>query len=98
VIPRFPHPWAPGTYPYDSFVGTGITPESSHATVLDGAFHLQAAGTLSQEIRRSWDEIRTLSRRLATDFFLYNPEWCEATGPAQEALRLLASLLERSDP
>ena len=73
MIPRIPHPWHPGPYPYDVFAGTGLSPRSSHAEVLDSAFRLQAEGKMTHDLRRAWDEIRAVPRRLATDFFLYNP-------------------------
>jgi hypothetical protein len=90
MIPRIAHPWSPGTYPYEALAGAAITPASSHAAVLDGVIPLQAAGTFSQDMRRAWDELLSLPRRLAIDFFLFNPDWCEPENPTGAALRQLA--------
>ena len=51
----------------------GLPPQSSHEEVLDIALQLQAEGKMTPEIRLAWDEIRTIDKRLAIDFFLYNP-------------------------
>lgn len=74
MVPRIPHPWCPDAYPYEVLEGTGITPQSSHAVVLDVSLELQAADKMSPAVRRAWDRVRTPAERLVTDFFLYHPE------------------------
>jgi hypothetical protein len=89
MIPRVPHPWRPGPYPYDLLEAAGLTPLSTHVEILDGSMRLMAEGKMTAEMRLAWDEVRTFPRRLATDFFLYNAALCEAEAVAREALRRL---------
>lgn len=93
MIPRLTGPWHPGPYPYDLFVGTAITPLASHAAVLAASFALQCEGRMTQSARLAYDRLRTLPQRLATDFFLYNPELSDAGGPSRTALGELAEAL-----
>ncbi len=74
MIPRIPHPWAPGPFPYDVFAGTPITPAATHDEVLDASLKLMADGTLNSDTRPAFDALRLIESRLATDFFLYNPD------------------------
>lgn len=86
MIPRLPGPWSPGPYPYDVFVGTPITPLASHAEVLDASLLLQAEGRMTQAVRLAYDRLRTLPERLATDFFLYNPDLADPEQLARKAV------------
>jgi hypothetical protein len=96
VIPRVPHPWPVGKYPYDVFAGTGITPRTSRDELLELALELQASGAMSPEMRIAYDAIRPAAERLATDFFLYNPELCDPASLANEAMNLLNGQRETS--
>lgn len=89
MIPRFPHPWLSGRYPYEVFEGTGITPQSRHGELLDRALELQAEGLMTPEVRKAYDCLRPPQERLAVDFFLFNPELCDPDALCREALRLI---------
>jgi len=60
-----------GRFPYDVLAPAGITPESTLQEVRDVSFELMAAGRMTAEVRRAWDELRSLPRRLLVDFLLY---------------------------
>ena len=85
MIPRVPHPWPVGRYPYDLFVGTGVTPRTPLGDLLDLALELEARGEMTPEVRIAYDAIRAPVERLATDFFLFNPALCDPAALAQEA-------------
>src|SRR5262245_49839112 len=95
MIPRLPGPWHPGPYPYDVFAGTPITPLSSHDEVLSASLTLQGMGRMNQGDRLAFDRLRTLAGRLATDFFLYNPELADADACASAAVAALAEAIRR---
>lgn len=95
MIPRLSGPWDPGPYPYDVFAGTPITPLSSHAEVLLGSGVLQQMGRMNLDDRLAFDRLRTLPGRLATDFFLYNPELANPEMLARAAIVALEQAIRR---
>jgi hypothetical protein len=94
MIPRIPHPWSPGKYPHEALDGTGITPQTPHAEVLDASLRLMKAGQMTPELRAAWDEVRYPARRLATDFFLYDPALCDPERLVEDALRRLRQAMK----
>lgn len=83
-----------GGVPYDLLAGVGIGPSSSMKEILDASFLLMEQGRWSPEVRRAWDELRTIERRLAVDFLLYDVEVGTETAHARPAA--LAALLRQS--
>jgi len=60
-----------GVFPYDALASAGITPMSTQTEVLDASYDLMAKGLMTPEVRRAWDELRLLPKRLLVDLFLY---------------------------
>jgi hypothetical protein len=89
MIPRVPHSWLSGGFPYEVLEATKICPQSTHKEVLDESFELQRSAAMSQEIRRAWDQVRTPAERLAIDFFLYNPYFSRMDDAVDRQLRTL---------
>lgn len=89
MTPRVQHPWPAGRYPYEVFEGTGVTPRTPLGALLDRALELEAEGKMTPELRVAYDAIRPAADRLATDFFLFNPDLCDPAALAQDALRIL---------
>jgi hypothetical protein len=97
MIPRLPGPWHPGPYPYEVFAGTPITPLASHGDVLAASLTLQSIGRMNLDDRLAFDRVRTLPGRLATDFFLYNPELADAAALARAAVAELEKAIRQGD-
>jgi len=83
MIPRIPHPWHPGEYPYHVFEGTGVSPQTTHDGLLDASLQLQAEDRLD---RSAFDALRTQGARFVTDFFLYNPELADPLAAVEDLL------------
>ena len=86
MIPRLPHPWPSTGYPYEVLESVGISPQSSHEDVLAASLQLMAKGLLTADRRRAWDRLRLPAERLATDFFLYHPSFCDIDAMVSEAI------------
>lgn len=76
-----------GSFPYDVLAGIGITPASTMREILDTSFDLMAAGQMTPEVRRAWDELRIADRRMVVDFFLYQIDLAVELTREREALR-----------
>ncbi len=75
-----------GLFPYDALAPAGVTPDSPMAEILDASFDLMAQGAMTHDARQAWDELRSVSRRLVVDFFLYPIDLPRESAPAQQAL------------
>lgn len=87
-----------GGVPYDLLAEVGVSPSASMKEVLEASFLLMEQGRWSPEVRRAWDELRIVERRLAVDFLLYDVDVeTEAAGARQAILAALLRQAE-SDP
>ena len=83
-----------GGFPYDLLAEAGVGPGSSMKDILDASFHLMEQGRWSPEVRGAWDELRTVERRLAVDFLLYDVDISAEASSARQAV--LAALQQQS--
>jgi hypothetical protein len=86
-----------GRPPYELLACVGLTPETSHARVLDASFELLFRRLLTPERNLAWDELRVLRRRMLVDFFLYDVEPSVELDSAAMSLRTALSTLEAAD-
>jgi len=73
-------------FPYDVLKEVGITPSSTQREVVDVLFTLMERGVVTDEMRKAWDELRLLPRRLRVDFFLYELDRAAEITDARRAL------------
>jgi hypothetical protein len=79
-----------GRGPYELLADVGISPSSSMKEIRDASFLVMEQGRWSPEVRRAWDELRTVERRLVVDFLLYELD----VGPDQPAPLTGAEMVE----
>lgn len=87
-----------GGFPYDLLAEAGIGPSSSMKEILDASFLLMEQGRWSPEVRRAWDELRTIERRLEVDFLLYDVDIGTEASSARQAVLAALRQQSRTDP
>ncbi len=81
-----------GDFPYDLLAEAGVGPSSSMKEILDASYLLMER-RWSPEVRGAWDELRTVERRLAVDFLLYDVDIAAEASSARRAV--LAALRQQ---
>lgn len=76
-----------GCFPYDVLAKVGISPKSSMKEILDASYQLMEQGRWTPEVRRAWDELRMVERRLGVDVLLYDVDVGVEVARTVEAIR-----------
>lgn len=88
------HTSGDGAAPYDLLAVAGVGPSSSMKEIRDASYLLMEQRRWTPEVRRAWDELRMVERRLAVDFLLYDLDIGAETASARRAV--LAALRQQS--
>ncbi|MGH3784979.1 MAG: hypothetical protein ACRDRG_00135 [Pseudonocardiaceae bacterium] len=84
--------------PYDILAEAGVGPSSSMQDIRDASYHFMEQDRWGSEVRGAWDELRTLERRLAVDFLLYDIDIGVEASSARRAVLAELRQQRRTNP